>query len=200
MADVYEYDDFYREVAATCEHDDEVGGLFHYARSVFDFEAHDREELKKRCSNIPDRFMTVHGDATIVYVVGPEGKDHAKIGITKDMFGRLSGNQTGCWDRLKAHYCLCVYDDDAYTIEQSSLALAALRGIEIRGEWVGVPAEKAFELVLDAAEIAGALVSDAGGFVETQKDFAASGGHSRVRRMNEIIAAEKRQKWDRLGY
>ena len=195
-----EDDDFYLEVAKQGSHLPDFNENYWYTRYAFDWDASDRAEIVKRCARMPEKW-TMFADGVVgVYIVGPPDAPYAKIGITVNPIDRLCSLQNGCWDKLRMHYLLCVYDEQAKAVEQAALGLAKLRGLETRNEWVGVEASRAFELVLDAAAIEGVDAIDFPGHRRMLSEQSMSSGHSRMRLCNARDEAEKAQKWANLGY
>lgn len=186
-------DDYYRDrpAAARCTAFPEE--TVYYARSVFDW-SRSNAELAARCSASWQPFQGEHG-LRAVYVIGPEGVDHAKIGIAEAPLDRLCQLQCGSWVPMKLHFTLWVYGA-ARIVEGAAHQLAKNRGIEKRREWVGVPAATAFGLVLDAARALDIDASDLKGIERSTADQS----YSNMAVIHRCNLAEVKLRASRLGY
>lgn len=103
---------------------------------------------------IPDCFADLMG---FVYVISPiEGKV-AKIGYCRDhLCSRLSTLQTGVWAELEMYAAVGIYGPLARTVEKVAHQLAPKRAKRLRGEWFEMEPGEALEVIVEAAEKAGA--------------------------------------------
>ena len=182
----------HKDVSASLKHHT-GGGIFHYARVVLDWSA-DQDGILDAC--IPSGRMDPDALTCSVYAIGPVGACYTKIGISQNPLERLAAHQVSCWERLTLHHVMFVFDGMAFDVEQAAIGIARLKGIEVRGEWVGLPARDAFRLVLEAAEIVGAQATDCAGLQETKQQIA----ECRVQSREAIRRREQAEKFSRLGY
>src|SRR3546814_13355655 len=107
-----------------------------------------------------------------VYVIGVEGESVAKIGVSHAPVNR-------CVSLQQSHYRELFLYGAAYlvgsakceTLESAAIARAAEESGFRRGEWVGVDAVRAFELVMGLADEMGIKVGDD----ETERDGVVEG-------------------------
>lgn len=87
-----------------------------------------------------------------VYVICPEDENHTvcKIGVSNDVGARLASLQTGCWTRLRVHRTFKVFGTKASYIESLMHKAAESKFGRLEGEWFGVAAEEAVQLIREA--------------------------------------------------
>lgn len=104
-----------------------------------------------------------------VYVFGVEGEQVSKIGISHCPIQRLAGLQACHWAGLYLHAVLWSPTRKAETIEQTALQAADEMGVRLRGEWVGMLPDEAFETVLKAARYARVPVCDSAAWLSNYR-------------------------------
>lgn len=117
-----------------------------YNRMILDWRA-DRRLLSE---HIRWRQMRTLYPVTSLYIIEGEA-EFSKIGISDKPDSRLQNLQTSHWSNLSIHSLLWVWNGEAKLLEENCHAAARIRGIEVRGEWVKMPAAEAVDLVLEVA-------------------------------------------------
>lgn len=87
---------------------------------------------------------------SLIYFVGPEEGFPIKIGVSDKPWTRLSGLQTGNWQKLVMHGALWT-NGVSSIVEKAAHRIARKAGILERGEWVWSGIETAIDMVLEAA-------------------------------------------------
>jgi len=105
---------------------------------------------------IPEAFG--HLDGFVYVICPPEGRP-VKIGKTASCLKyRLSDLQMGNWTQISYGAAVGIYEASIDGVEKVAHQLAAKKFKRLRGEWFDASAEEALEVVLEAAERAGATV------------------------------------------
>ena len=85
------------------------------------------------------------------YVIGADGSDRVKIGMSNNPAQRLRALSTGYPERLKVYGLFWSFAGPAERIECDALRAAKVIGIRCEGEWVKLTGERAVEFVLEVA-------------------------------------------------
>lgn len=107
-----------------------------------------------------------------VYVIAPQGADHAKIGISANPLNRLRGLVASNWEPVFICALFWVVEGSAFGLEQLSLRLATKSGLEKRGEWIGTNAAGAAYIVGAAAHSLNMKVADSGMWMRQRDELA----------------------------
>ena len=119
----------------------------------------DKIELARKASAVKtiDRLIGL-------YLLGPLCGFPVKVGIATDPIVRLSALQSGSYEDMTLHAVL--WSLKYPEIEMAVLNEAKRIGIHERGEWIAASPRSSLEMVLDAAELEGAVLFTSAMYVE----------------------------------
>lgn len=141
-----------------------------FAENLTKYECVDRASLL--CARAFDMKTPPHESA--VYVITNEDKTMSKIGVAKHPLRRLSGLQSGNWQRLYIAGLCWVLDGAVYGVENLALRVAKRMEKRLKGEWMEAPPQDAaFILASTALSIPSVKVADSGMWLRNLDYMAA---------------------------